>query len=101
MNKNTFTKVTLGKGEMNVYDFGTIKLHAYKTNDFIDDEVFIVEKNKKAVIIEAPCFYENEKELEAYLSDNGLKVEGLLLAYHMAGAKFMQGTKVYATKNAD
>ena len=86
---------------MNVYDFGTIKLHAYKTNDFIDDEVFIVEKDKKAVIIEAPCFYENEKELEAYLTDNCLKVEGLLLAYHMAGAKFMQGTKVYATKNAD
>ncbi|MDO5558971.1 MAG: hypothetical protein Q4F95_05175 [Oscillospiraceae bacterium] len=101
MNKNTFTKVTLGKGEMNVYDFGTVKLHAYKTNDFIDDEVFIVEKDEKAVIIEAPCFYDNENELKTYISDNGLKVEGLLLAYHMAGAKFMQGTKVYATKNAD
>ena len=36
---------------MNVYDFGGIKLHAYKTNDFIDDEVFIVEKNGKAVVI--------------------------------------------------
>ena len=45
MNKNTFTTEKLGKGEMNVYDFGTLKLHAYKTNDFIDDEVFIVEKN--------------------------------------------------------
>lgn len=101
MNKNTFTKVTLGKGEMNVYDFGTVKLHAYKTNDFIDDEVFIVEKDKKAVIIEAPCFYDNEKALEAYISDNGLKVKGLLLAYHMAGAEFMKGTKVYTTKNAD
>lgn len=42
MNKNTFTAVKTAKGEMNVYDFGTVKLHAYKTNDFIDNEVFIV-----------------------------------------------------------
>lgn len=41
MNKNTFTQVKLAKGEMNVYDFGAVKLHAYKTNDFIDDEVFV------------------------------------------------------------
>ena len=51
MNKNTFSTVKLEKGEMNIYDFGTIKLHAYKTNDFISDEVFIVEKNGKDVII--------------------------------------------------
>lgn len=37
MNKNTFTTAKLTKGEINVYDFGVIKLHAYKTNDFIDD----------------------------------------------------------------
>ena len=47
MNKNTFTTVKLAKGEMNIYDFGGIKLHAYKTNDFIDDEVFVVEKKRK------------------------------------------------------
>ena len=46
MNKNTFTAVKLSKGEVNVYDFGTVKLHAYKTNDFIDNEVFIVEKRQ-------------------------------------------------------
>ena len=50
MNKNTFTKINLLKGEVNVYDFGGMKLHAYKTNDYIDDEVFIVEKNGKAVL---------------------------------------------------
>ena len=38
MNKNTFQTVKLEKGEFNIYDFGTVKLHAYKTNDFIDDE---------------------------------------------------------------
>lgn len=59
---------------------GDIKLHAYKTNDFIDDEVFIVEKNGKAVIIESPCLFDNIKELTEYLKD--VKVEGMLVAYH-------------------
>lgn len=101
MDKNDFKKIELGKGEMNVYDFGSVKLHAYKTNDFIDDEVFIVEKNNKAVIIEAPCFYDNIKELTAYLNDNKLDTVGMLLAYHMAGATFLPGIPVYATANAD
>ena len=30
MNKNTYQTVKLDKGEMNVYDFGSVKLHAYK-----------------------------------------------------------------------
>lgn len=98
MNKNTFTAVKLGKGEMNVYDFGGIKLHAYKTNDFIDDEVFVIEKNGKAVVIESPCFFDNNKELAEYLND--LEVEGMLVAYHGAGAAFLPDVPKYATQNA-
>lgn len=98
MNKNTFTSIKLNKGEMNVYDFGGVKLHAYKTNDFIDDEVFIVEKNGKAVLIESPCFFDNNKELEEYLK--GLEVEGILVAYHGAGATFLPDAPKYATENA-
>ena len=98
MNKNTFTTVKLEKGEMNIYDFGGIKLHAYKTNDFIDDEVFIVEKNGKAVIIESPCFFDNNKELAEYLKD--IEVEGMLIAYHGAGATFLPEAPKYATQNA-
>lgn len=101
MNKNNCKMITLGKGEMNIYDFGAIKLHAYKTNDFIDDEVFIIEKNGKAVIIEAPCFFDNIKELTTYLNDNKLDTVGMLLAYHMAGATFLPDVPVYATSNAD
>lgn len=98
MNKNTFTSVKLAKGEMNVYDFGGVKLHAYKTNDFIDDEVFVVEKNGKAVILESPCFFDNNKELEEYLKD--VEVEGMLVAYHGAGATFLPNVPKYATQNA-
>ncbi|MDE5984954.1 MAG: hypothetical protein K2H13_06860 [Eubacterium sp.] len=98
MNKNTFKTVKLTKGEMNIYDFGEIKLHAYKTNDFIDDEVFIVEKNGKAVVIESPCFFDNNKELEAYLNDK--EVKGMLIAYHGAGASFLPQVPKYSTQNA-
>ena len=98
MNKNAFKAVKLEKGEMHIYDFGGVRLHAYKTNDFIDDEVFIVEKNGKAVIIESPCFFDNSKELTEYLKD--VRVEGMLIAYHGAGATFMPQVPKYATKNA-
>lgn len=98
MNKSTCETVKLAKGEMNIYDFGSIRLHAYKTNDFIDDEVFIVEKGKKAVIIESPCFFDNNEELTEYLKD--IEVEGMLIAYHGAGATFLPGVRKYATQNA-
>lgn len=98
MNKNTFTTVKLAKGEMNIYDFGDIKLHAYKTNDFINNEVFIVEKKGRAVLIESPCFFDNNKELAEYLND--AEVEGMLIAYHGAGATFLPEVPKYATQNA-
>lgn len=98
MNKNTCKKVSLTKGEVSVYDFGEVKLHAYKTNDFIDNEVFIVEKNKRAVVIESPCFHDNIAELTKYLG--GVKVEGILVAYHGAGATFLPDVPKYATENA-
>lgn len=98
MLKNTFKTVKLEKGEMNIYDFGAVKLHAYKTNDFINDEVFIIEKNGKAVIIESPCFFDNIQELTEYL--NGINVAGMLVAYHGAGAAFMPDIPKYATENA-
>lgn len=100
MNKNTFKKISLIKGEMNIYDFGTIKLHAYKTNDFIDDEVFIVEKNGKAVLIESPCFFDNNKELEEYINTLNAEAVGMLIAYHGAGATFLPNVPKYATENA-
>lgn len=98
MNKTSFTTVALKKGEMNIYDFGGIRLHAYKTNDFIDNEVFIVEKSGKAVIIESPCFFDNNSELTEYLKD--VEVAGMLIAYHGAGGTFLPDVPKYATANA-
>ena len=98
MNKNTCKTVRLSKGEMHIYDFGAVKLHAYRTNDPICDEVFVLEKNGKAVIIESPCFFDNNSELAEYVRD--VEVAGMLIAYHAAGGSFLPDVPKYATQNA-
>lgn len=101
MNKNNCQTVKLGKGEMNVYDFGGVKLYAYKTNDFIDDEVFILVRNGKGVVIELPCFFDNIEELTSFLKENGIEVVAKLVAYHAAGASFLPDVKSYGTLSSD
>ena len=105
MEKSQFTKIQLTKGEMAVYDFGEVKLHAYKTNDLISDECFLIEKAGHAFMIESPCFFDNLAEIEKYTSENSWIFEGTVIAYHGAGASFgkslVNGDKVYSTKTAD
>lgn len=98
MDKNTCQTITLGLGVINCYDFGAVRLHAYKTNDPIDNEVFIIEKDGQAVVIESPCFDGNIRELTDYLAQ--LDVAGVLVAYHGAGARFLPQAAKYATRNA-
>lgn len=98
MNKNSFTTVTLDKGEVSVYDFGAIRLHAYKTDDLMSDEVFILEKNGQAVVVESPCFFDNEIALAKYVE--GMNVVGMLVAYHAAGGNFLPDVKKYGTQSA-
>ena len=100
MNKNTYETVKLTKGEMHVYDFGAVRLHAYQTYDPIDDEVFLVEKAGQVVVLESPCFHDNIAELTAYLRDRKLEPAGMLAAYHGAGAAFLPGVPKYATQSA-
>lgn len=100
MNKNTFTTVKLGKGEVGIYDFGTVKLYAYKTNDFIDDECFIIVKNGKGVVIELPCFFDNIAELTEYLKNEGIAIAARMFAYHAAGATFLPDVPAYGTKTS-
>lgn len=101
MKKNECTTKKLGKGEVAVYDFGEARLHAYKTNDPIDDEVFIVEKDGKGFVIELAPFFDNIEELTGYIADNGIEITGIIPPYHMAGATFLPGTPIYSTKEAD
>ena len=98
MNKKDFTTVRLAQGEMHIYDFGGVKLHAYQTGDPLADEVFLVEKAGTFVAIESPCFISSVAALNEYLS--GRNVAGVLAAYHGAGASFLPDAPKYATANA-
>ncbi len=98
MNKKDFTTVGLAQGEIHIYDFGGVKLHAYRTGDPLADEVFLVEKAGKFVVIESPCFTASVTALNEYLA--GREVAGVLVAYHGAGAAFLPEAPKYATANA-
>lgn len=98
MNKRDFTTVRLAQGEMHIYDFGGVKLHAYRTGDPLADEVFLVEKAGTFAVIESPCFTGSVAALNDYLT--GRNVAGVLAAYHGAGASFLPGVPKYATANA-
>lgn len=98
MNKKNFTTVRLAQGEMHIYDFGGVKLHAYQTGDPLADEVFLVEKAGRFVAIESPCFADSVRALNEYLA--GRDVAGVLVAYHGAGAAFLPDAPKYATANA-
>ena len=100
MKKNSCEKIVLEKGAMDVYDFGTVRLHAYRTNDAINDEVFFFEKGGKAVALESPCFFDNYKELTEYFAQRNIAVEAMLISYHMAGGTYLPGVRKYATQNA-
>ncbi|MDR0853251.1 MAG: hypothetical protein LBN34_02675 [Clostridiales Family XIII bacterium] len=99
--KQNYKTTNLAKGEVHVYDLNAAKLHAYQTNDPMNDEVLILEKNGSAVVIEAPCFTDNIVELTEYLNTLLIKIDAMLLSYHMAGGTFLPEVPVYATKVAD
>lgn len=98
MNKLDFTTIKLDQGEMHIYDFGGVKLHAYQTGDPLADEVFLLEKSGQFVVLESPCFTDSIAALNRYL--DGKPVAGVLVAYHGAGATFQPQAPKYATANA-
>lgn len=100
MKKTEFQTVKLNKGEMRVFERNGIKLHAYQTNDPIDNEVFVIENDGRAFLLEMVPFFENIKELEDYILKHEIKLEGIISSYHMAGASFMPQVPVYATFEA-
>jgi len=101
MNKNTFESVKLNKGEIAVYDFGEIKLYAYQTCDPIGDEVFVLVRDGKGVVIELPCFFDNIEELKGYFKAQNIELTSVMVAYHAAGASFAEGLKTYGTKSSE
>lgn len=88
----------LGIGSTQVYNFGDIKLHAYKTNDYIDNENFILETKDELILIELVCFYDNISELKEYIDGIGKPLNSIIVAYHPAGGDAFPDTHMYASE---
>jgi hypothetical protein len=89
--------VRLPKGLVKVYDFGDITLHAYRTNDFLSDESFLLETKKNLVAIESPAFNSNLKELIRYAKGLKKPLTDILLANHPNGVDYFEGSALHYT----
>ena len=96
MNKE---KINLGKGFVEVYDFGGIKLHAYQSNDLMNDECYILENNENVLLIELPPFHSNAEEFEKYVKGLNKNIVGKVFSDHPnGGASIFSNVKNYASQ---
>lgn len=100
MNKTADRNVALDKGRVDVYTKNGVTLYAYQTRDLIDNEVFVLAKKGRGVVIELPCFFDNIRELTDFLKSEGVTVEAKFVAYHAAGASFLPEVPAYGTESS-
>ncbi len=91
----------LGTGRMNTIDCGNgLMIHVYDTCDALSDQVIFVERAKKAVALELPCFKNTIEAVSEWIAKNGIELEAKLVAYHCAGSTFYPDVKVLMTESA-
>ena len=90
-------KVNIGKGFVDIYDFGKMKLHCYQTNDLMNDESYILENNEAVLLVEFPAFYDNLEEFEKYVKSLNKKIVGKVFSDHPNGATIFKDVKGYAS----
>ena len=93
---------TVKAGNMEVYNFDNIKLHAYATGDNMNDYCYLVETPEGLVLIESTAYKENVNAMAEYIKSlgQGKPLTAALLSYHPNGYKSYGDVKIYATKNA-
>ena len=92
------SKVNLGKGFVDVYNFGDIKLHCYQTNDLMNDESYILENEENLLLVEFPAFYDNLEEFEKYVKGLNKNIVGKVFSDHPNGGTILQDVKGYASE---
>lgn len=96
MNKE---KIDLSKGFIEIYDLGGIKLHAYQTNDLMNDVCFILENAENVLIIELPPFHSNAEEFEKYVKELNKNIVGKVFSDHPnGGVSLFNDVKNYASQ---
>lgn len=90
----------LNLGEVAVYDFGKIKVHAYNSKDPLGDVCYAFESDTSVVILESSAFKEYVKEWANYINSLGKPLAGSIMAYHATGGSTYNAPVPYATQNA-
>ncbi|MDO4494108.1 MAG: hypothetical protein Q4C53_09515 [Clostridia bacterium] len=93
-------QVTVGTATVDVYDFGTSKLHVFMTGDALGDVAYIVEGPEALVGIELPAFTDGLDAWKQYAESLGKPMNDLFLCDHATGASYTEGMTVYGTANA-
>lgn len=96
----TLSDKGLEHGFVQIYDFGTMKLHAYQTADAMADECFVLETGKNLVAIESPPFDVNIAEWKQYIGTLGKPLTDVLISAHPGGGKWYGDAKSHATSGA-
>ena len=92
------SKINLKKGFVEIYDFGEIKLHAYQTNDLMNDECYILENDNNLLLVEFPAFYDNLEEFEKYVKGLNKNIVGKVFSDHPNGGTILKDIKGYASE---
>lgn len=90
----------LATGSVRIFDFGGIKLHAYRTNDAMADECFVLETDTNLVGIESPAFEVNLAEWKRYVEGLDKPLTDVLISYHPAGGRWYGDAASHATEAA-
>ena len=91
---------TLKYGSVTTIPCGDLNIRVYTTRDAIDDQVILLDKAGKGVVIELPAFHNSIEEMTSYLKEKGITVEGKLVSYHAAGSSFLPEVKNYLTESS-
>lgn len=91
-------RIELKKGIMEIYDFGEIKLHCYQTNDFLNDECYLLENKENVLLVEFPAFYDNLEEFETYVKGLNKNIVGKVFSDHPNGGSIFKEVRGYASE---
>lgn len=73
------------KGNFEVLDLGSFKLHVYNTNDALGDASYIIEGKTGLVTLEQPLFKDNVSEFDTYVVSLNKPVQKIIANYHVGG----------------
>lgn len=91
-------KMKLGNGEVQIYDFGNLRLHAWQTGDPMFDECFILETPQNLVALEAPPFYSDMDTWKKYVNGLNKPLTDILFSAHIASNDWYGKAKTHATE---